>query len=216
MYKIFLSPSNQFENKYAKMNTNEGEQMGKVAVALRKALLRCGFGVMLMHDYSMAKKVVEANKYSADLYIPIHSNAYNGKVSGTRLFCWSKKETGYYACCDIAKYLFPLTPGTSENITEATDLYEVRMPKAPTAYIEVDFHDVPDIAKWIITHIDDIAEAICRGICDYFDVPYVAPEVKPTKLYRVQVGAFSKKENAQKMLAEVQKYYPDAFITEVK
>lgn len=212
MYKIFLSPSNQFENKYANMNTNEGEQMGKVAVALRKALLRCGFGVMLMHNYSMAKKVVEANNYGADLYVPIHSNAYNGEVGGTRLFCYSKPGKGYEACLTILRRLGIVTPGEPDIINTYPDLYEVRIPKAPTAYIEVDFHDVPDIAKWITTHIDDIAEAICHGICDYFSVPYVAQEVKPTKLYRVQVGAFSKKENAQKMLAEVQKYFPDAFI----
>ena len=34
------------------------------------------------------------------------------------------------------------------------------------------------------------------------------------KLYRVQVGAFSSKENAEKFLKEVQKHFPDAFIKE--
>lgn len=212
MYKIFLSPSNQFENKYAGLKTSEGEQMGRVAQALQKALVRCGFGVLTIHDATMAAKVQAANQYGADLYIPIHSNAYNGKVSGTRLFCWSTKEKGYYACCNIAKYLFPLTPGTSESITEAEDLYEVRMPKAPTAYIEVDFHDVPEVARWITEHIEEIAEAICKGVCDYFAVPYVEP--KPAKLYRVQVGAFRNRENAERLLKNLKVYYPDAFIKE--
>lgn len=212
MYKIFLSPSNQFENKYAGMNTSEGEQMGKVAQALQKALVRCGFGVLTIHDATMAAKVQAADKYGADLYIPIHSNACNGKVSGTRLFCWSTKEKGYYACCNIAKHLFPLTPGTTESITEAPDLYEVRMPKAPTAYIEVDFHDVPEVARWIVDHIEEIAEAICKGTCDYFGVPYVEPE--QDKLYRVQVGAFRNWENAERLLKNLKVYYPDAYIKE--
>ena len=34
------------------------------------------------------------------------------------------------------------------------------------------------------------------------------------KLYHVQVGAFSSKENAEKFLKEVQKHFPDAFIKE--
>lgn len=212
MYKIFLSPSNQFENQYAGMNTSEGEQMGRVAQALQKALVRCGFGVLTIHDATMAAKVQAADKYGADLYIPIHSNACNGNVTGTRLFCWSKKETGYYACCDIANHLFPLTPGTSESITEATDLYEVRMPKAPTAYIEVDFHDVEEVARWIVDHIEEIAEAICMGVCDYFALPYV--ETKPDKLYRVQVGAFRNRENAERLLKNLKVDYPDAFIKE--
>ena len=212
MFKIFLSPSNQFENKYAGLKTSEGEQMGKVAQALQKALVRCGFGVLTIHDATMSAKVHAADKYGADLYIPIHSNACNGKVSGTRMFCWSKKEDGYYACCDIAKHLFPLSPGTSESITEAPDLYEVRMPTAPTVYIEVDFHDVPSVARWIVDHTEEIAEAICKGVCDYFAVPYVEP--KPDKLYRVQVGAFRNRENAERLLKNLKVDYPDAFIKE--
>ena len=212
MYKIFLSPSNQFENKYAGMNTSEGEQMGKVAQALQKALVRCGFGVLTIHDATMQAKVHAADQYGADLYIPIHSNACNGKVSGTRLFCWSKRGEGFKACTAISRHLFPLTPGTSENITEAPDLYEVRMPKAPTAYIEVDFHDVPEVARWIVDHIEEIAEAICKGVCDYFAVPYVEP--KPAKLYRVQVGAFRNRENAERLLKNLKMDYPDAFIKE--
>lgn len=212
MYKIFLSPSNQFENKYAGLNTSEGEQMGKVAQALQTALVRCGFGVLTIHDATMAAKVQAADKYGADLYLPIHSNACNGKVKGTRLFCWEKNGKGCMACCCIADHLFPLTPGTSESITEAPDLYEVRMPKAPTAYIEVDFHDVPEVARWIVDHIEEIAEAICRGVCDYFHVLYVNP--KPDKLYRVQVGAFRNRENAKRLLENLKVYYPDAFIKE--
>lgn len=212
MYKIFLSPSNQFENKYAGMTTSEGEQMGKVAQALQKALVRCGFGVLTIHDATMAAKVQAADKYGADLYIPIHSNACNGKVRGTRMFCWEKWGNGFTACHAISNYLFPLTPGTSESITEAPDLYEVRMPKAPTAYIEVDFHDVPEVARWIVDHVEEIAEAICKGVCDYFTVPYVEP--KPDKLYRVQVGAFRNRENAERLLKNLKEDYPDAFIKE--
>ena len=39
-------------------------------------------------------------------------------------------------------------------------------------------------------------------------------ETESGKLYRVQVGAFSNKENAEKLLKELQKTYPDAFIKE--
>lgn len=212
MYKIFLSPSNQFENKYAGLKTSEGLQMGRVAQALQKALVRCGFGVLTIHDATMQAKIQAADKYGADLYIPIHSNACNGKVSGTRMFCWDKKGGGFTACTAISRHLFPLTPGTSESITEAKDLYEVRMPKAPTAYIEVDFHDVAAVARWIVDHTEEIAEAICKGVCDYFAVPYVEP--KPAKLYRVQVGAFRNRENAERLLKKIKIDYPDAFIKE--
>lgn len=174
MYKVFLSPSNQFNNRYAAGNTNEGKQMGLVANLLKKALERNGIQVMLMHDQNMAEKVKTANSWGANLYIPIHSNACNSNVAGTRMFCWSKPGKGYDACMDIFRYLAPLTPGDSESIKVDQTLYEVKYPDAPVAYIEVDFHDVESVAKWIIDHTADIAEAICKGVCDYFGIKYKA------------------------------------------
>ena len=174
--KIFLSPSNQFANAYAWGGTNEGKQMGLVAQLLKVALERCGFEVMLMHSEDMPTKVAKADKWGADLYIPIHSNACNGLVAGTRMFCWSRTGKGADACRAIFNYLAPITPGESESIKVDQTLYEIRMPVAPVAYIETDFHDVEYVARWIVEHTADIAEAICHGVCDFFKVTY-----KPAK-----------------------------------
>lgn len=178
MPKVFLSPSNQFGNRYAYGNTNEGKMMGIVANLLKTALIRCGINVLLMHDQSMAEKVKTADNWGADLYLPIHSNACNKEVAGTRMFCWSKPGQGYSACMAIFKYLAPLTPGESESIKVDQTLYEIKYPSAPVAYIEVDFHDVESVAKWIVNHTADIAEAICHGVCDYFNITYIAPVAK--------------------------------------
>ena len=85
--KVFLSPSDQFSNKYAYGNTNEAVQCGKIANYCKAALERSGVDVMLMHDKSMSEKCAASNKFDADLHVPIHTNAFNGKVMGTRMFC---------------------------------------------------------------------------------------------------------------------------------
>ena len=72
-------------------------------------------------------------------------------------------------------FLAPVTPGASENISVDAELYEVKYTAAPCVYIESEFHDVAIVAKWIIEHVEDIAEAICKGISDYFGVSYKAP-----------------------------------------
>ena len=59
--KIFLSPSNQDDNRYAYGDTNESVQCGKIAESCKAALERNGFEVMLMHDETMADKVAAAN-----------------------------------------------------------------------------------------------------------------------------------------------------------
>jgi hypothetical protein len=80
---------------------------------------------------------------------------------------------------------------------------------AVAALIEVAFHDNPEDANFIINNTQQIAEAIAHGICDYVGVEFKLPKVEkeetaePGKLYRVQVGAFSKKENAENLAAEL-------------
>lgn len=217
--KIFISPSNQDGNKYAYGNTTEDVQCGKIGKALETALKRCGFETKLEQYYKINKRVADANAWGADLYVPIHSNAFNGSVSGTRMFYGAAE--GKKACECIFKYLAPLTPGTSENIKRAT-YDEITMPKAISAYIEVDFHDVSSVAKWIIEHPSEIAETICHGICDYFNVKYIAPAgpvetpKDRTTVYRVQVGAFSVKANADAMLKHLKDNGFDGFIVEAK
>ena len=211
MAKVFLSPSNQYDNVYAYGNTTEGVQCGKIADACKIALERSGVDVMLMHDESMQTKCAESNKFDADLHVPIHTNAFNGKVMGTRMFCFNDSGNGMRACKAIFNRLAPITPGTSENIRVDASLYEVRVPAAPTAYIEVDFHDVPEVAKWIIGNTELIGETIAHGICDYLGVAF--KEASKT-IYRVQVGAYAVKANADKMLAKLKSDGYDGFIVE--
>lgn len=201
--KVFLSPSDQTKNLYAYGNTNESVVCKEIAELCKEALIRSGVEVMLMHNCSMSSASSKANEWGADLYIPIHTNAFNGKVGGTRMFYYVGSTNGKKACEAIYKYLAPLTPGTSESITSRKDLYELRVPNAPTAYVEADFHDNPEIAKWIIEHKLEIAEAIAQGACDYLGVKYKAsskPTANTDTLYKVQVGAYAIKANATKML----------------
>jgi len=170
--KIYLSPSDQNANKYAYGNTTENVQCCRIADACEKALVRCGFLVMNNQTGTMEERVAESNAWGADLHIPIHTNAFNGEVSGTRMFYFSEGSEGKSACTKIFSRLSAVTPGTSDNISAYPTLYELRKTTMPAVYVEAEFHDVPDVAKWIIEHVTDIGETICQGVCDYFGVAY--------------------------------------------
>ena len=178
--KVYLSPSDQTRNSYAYGNTTEAVQCGRIAEATKKALERNGIQVKIGHMISMAEKCAQSDAFDADLHVPIHTNAYNGSVSGTRMFCYNTTGEGYKACKAIFARLAKLTPGKSENIKVYDELYEVRIPSAPTAYIEVDFHDVPSVAKWIINNTTLIGETIAQGICDYFGISFKSAPTKNT------------------------------------
>lgn len=213
MKKIYVSPSNQRYNLYAYGDTNEAVVCREIAGKLCAALERCGFETKT--DFSdgedaMYNRCRQSDDWGADMHICIHTNAFNGQVTGTRIFSYNYTGESYKASKCVFDALAPVTPGTSENITAWSALYEIRVPKAVSVYVEAEFHDVPKMAKWLIENTDTVAEAICKGICDYYKAEYVEPD---TRLYRVQVGAFAVKENAEKMLAQLKTAgYTDAFI----
>lgn len=181
--KIYVSPSDQGRNEYGAGNTVEEVQCEKIATALVNALVRCGFEAKTDLTAGMYERVSQSNAWGADLHVCIHTNAYNGKVGGTRLFCYELGSKGHDACKAVMATLAPITPGTSDAITARPELYECRVTEAPCVYVEVDFHDVPEIALWIIENTEAIAEAIAKGLCNYFDKAYITPEAKnPEKL----------------------------------
>jgi N-acetylmuramoyl-L-alanine amidase len=215
MKKIYVSPSDQVGNKYAYGNTNEAAVCREIAKKLCASLERCGFEAKT--DYAdgadaMYNRCRQSDAWGADLHIAIHTNAFNGQVTGTRIFSYNYTGESYKACKCVFDALAPVTIGTSENITARSELYEIRVPRAVSVYVEVDFHDVPKIAKWLIENTEATAEAICKGVCDYYGEKYVEPK---QTLYRVQVGAFSVYANAEAYMQKLKNDGYDAFIVEV-
>lgn len=170
--KIYLSPSNQRSNTYASGVTNEMVQCDKIAKATATALKRCGFEVKVgKSGDSMENRCNESDNFKADIHMPIHTNAYNGKVTGgTRIFCLN--SNGRSACEAVLKELGKISPGTADSVTYETGLYEINVPNALTIYVECEFHDTKTGADWIRNNITNIGEAICKGLCSYFNVTY--------------------------------------------
>nr|DAH85130.1 MAG TPA: Cell wall hydrolase autolysin [Caudoviricetes sp.] len=213
--RVYISPSDQTENRYAWGNTNEHAQCQRIAEAEAAALRRSGVEVKLAaFGTTMAQRCAESDAWHADIHNCVHTNACNKQVMGTRLFCYTIPGKGYDACKAVFAELAPLSPGTSENIQANSRLYEVRTPAAPTVYCECEFHDTVEGAKWIVEHTTEIGEAIAKGLCKYLGVTFVPAqaEEKPAEdtkadtgdvLYRVQVGAFAVRANADRMLEKL-------------
>ena len=189
--RVYLSPSDQRRNTYATGGTTEDVQCGRIAAACKAALERSGVEVMVGQYAPMADRVAASNKFGADLHVPIHTNAANGKATGTHLFCYSntkdskgnyiidKNSAGYRACKAVLDVLGPVTPGAPDVIRAYPGLYEVKYPAAPTVYIEVDFHDVPRVAEWIIANTTVIGETIAKGLCNALGVKFVPGDDTP-------------------------------------
>lgn len=220
--KIYLSPSNQNANTYATGNTNEMIQCNKIAESVESHLVRHGFEVKKApQGQDMRVSINESNSWGADLHVPIHTNALNGTLTGgTLIMLYSTTGDNLKAGQAIFNQLAPITPGKDYSIRANTSLAELNSTKAISVYIECEFHDTIEGANFIINNTEEIGKAIAHGICDYFGIKWYGntstEEEKQETFYRVQVGAFSNKENANKQLEELRKEGYVGFIVEVK
>lgn len=213
MAKVFLSPSNQKANKYAYENYTEDVVCGQIAQACKTALERCGIAVGLNHYCTLKEKCDEANNGNYSVFVSIHTNSYDEVVSGTRIFTYGNgiNETRLAQC--IFDTLAPYTPGKSENIQPYPELYEMRATKMAACLVEVDFHSVSSVAKWLAEHTEEIGEHIAEGVAKYFGVKYVSGNnISSSKMYRVICGSFKDRNNAEQRQRELKVKGFDSFI----
>lgn len=208
MKKIYISPSSQPANTYVVGNTNEQAQCRAIGAALERILTECGFEAKAGLSGTMYTRVADSNAMGADLHLPIHTNAFDGKVAGLRIMVAKKGGEAEAVAKAIMEHLAPITPGASDGISLYPNLYEVRESRAICVYIEVGFHDNAEEAQWIIDHTEDIAQAIAKGLCSHYGVAW--PEEQP--VYRVQVGAFHNRAYAEVMRTELREKGYDAFV----
>ena len=223
-YKIYLSPSNQGGNKYASGSTNEMAQCDKIAKAAQTALKRCGFEVKVgKSGDTMQNRCNESDAFKSDIHMPVHTNAFDAKTTGGTLVMLYKNTTEHNkAGKALLDAVGKISPGKDYALRYRTDLYELSAPAAMSLYLEVEFHDTKTGSDWIRNNINNIGEAIAKGMCNYFKVTYKAPsassqnttneQASTGKLYYVQTGAFSNKANADTMKEKLKKAGFDAMI----
>lgn len=217
--KIYISPSNQEGNAYATGGTNEKEQCHKIAKSCADYLKKSGFQVMCTYNDDMYSRVSESNAFGADMHIAIHTNATakHNVTGGTQILLYSltgeRKKAGQAVLDELA----PLTPGKSaERLVAKPDFYECKNTRALAVYCECEFHDTKEGSDFIIKNTKSIGEAIAKGVCKYYGISLPAeknnaPSENGT-LYRVQSGAFRKRENAVEHLKALRKAGFEGFI----
>lgn len=201
--KIYISPSSQTANMYSGQNISEAVACRKIGEHLENALKRNGVTVKLANaNLTYQERVAESNAWEADYHVAIHTNAGGGK--GTRLFCTESTSN-----LDITKAVFEsvaaLTPTDPDKIVKNCSLYEIKKTTMPCLYIEVEFHDNENLAKWILDNEENIAESICKGLVGdkYIGEHPTNENTSNGVLYRVQVGAFKNKDNAERLVEQL-------------
>lgn len=219
--KIYLSPSSQWANLYSAGNTNEAVMCNMICIEAQKELTRNGFEVLVGSNASTyQQRVAESNAWGADYHIAVHTNAGGGE--GTTVFVHPKSLTDPVVR-EIYNSLSGLTPTRDRGIKENTSLYEINRTKAICVYTETEFHDDVNLATWIINNVAKIGQSIADGVCNGCSEKYVGGVSTPTtenethnvtgnEYYRVQIGAFKQRSNAENLVTTLKGFGFDAII----
>lgn len=177
-------------------------------------------------DISLQARTNAANNFNADIYISIHHNAgiKGGSGGGIVAYTYTKVDSvtaGWQK--EIYDALISKTglKGNRATPLAKSDLHECRETKMPAVLLELGFMDSKTDVPIILTEAfaDKCAEAIVEVIVRKGNLTkkYVAPAADSNKIYRVQVGAFSVKSNAENLKKELEsKGYKPIIVEGVK
>ena len=157
-------------------------------------------------NIELAVRVNKANTWGADFYLSVHHNAGVNGGSGGGIVAYSYPRAGEETVAwrdALYEALIAHTGLKGNRVAPKTtaNLYVLRKTTMPAVLLELGFMDSKTDVPVILT--DEYAQACARAIVEVLAERGKLTPKKPRVLYKVQVGAFSKKENAEKLLAEL-------------
>ena len=156
--------------------------MENVARLLVDRLSRYDVTPILDPAKSIEDRLKEANALKVDYYLVLHTNAYN-KSEGRG--CETYYQTGVDNSDMVNRLSKEFATKVNDEISAITSsnpsagdrgikpwrqadgrdyLWEARENNAPTAYTEIEYHDTQIGCTWIISHPNEIADALCRAV----------------------------------------------------
>lgn len=231
----YNEPGRRCLKKYDPNETREWTMNARVAGYLEEYLQSAGHTTYRLDDttgkklITIEQRAAKANQLGVDYYISIHHNGgvNGGSGGGTVVFVYpgtggktTQAQKAIYNHAIVRGNL----KGNRSNGMPTADFLVLRETNMPAALIECGFMDSSTDIPYIIKPewSKKIALGIAEGICEVFGGTVketTTKEEKPVKndsgkLYRVQVGAFSKKENAEAMLTKLKSHGFDGYIKE--
>jgi N-acetylmuramoyl-L-alanine amidase len=185
--KIYVSPSMQEKNGNPRTGYVEETQMNLVADILIPELER--HGLTIMRNKTSASGVeeicTESNAWGADYHVAIHSNAFNGTIRGCEVYCYNPSDTsrkGTQLAYKMYERVRSIMPVEGRGVRSgATTMSEIAHTNAPSALIEIDYHDTDAGSLWIMANIAPVAEQLLYAILDQVGITFI-PKVSPLEL----------------------------------
>ena len=156
---------------------------------------------------SLSDRTNNSNNNKCDIFISIQCNSASSVATGFESFSYNgNSELQDILHDEIIKVLPLKDRGKKSN----KNYYVLKNTTAKAIILELGFINNPSDSKILMENEENICNAIVRGIVKYFGL---APISTTREVYRVCVGSYTVKENAQNMLNNLTKDGYTGFIT---
>lgn len=174
-------------------------------------------------DVALATRVQKANSWGADIYVSIHHNAGVNGGSGGGIVVYSCPGSTKGAALRDAFYAELIAQtglnGNRYDGTLTANFYVIKYTDAPAVLMELGFMDSKTDVPIILTN--DFARKCARSIVTVLvkegnlkKKATTSTSTSTGTMYKVQLGAFAKRANAEKLEKELEAKGYEAYITE--
>ena len=217
--KVFISAGHGGSDPGAVANNTKEKDLNlSIALACRDMLVKHGVEVKMSRTKDendpLSEEIRECNAYGPDLAVSIHNNA--GEGDGAEAFYHygggKSKTLAENILGEIVKVGQNSRGAKVRKNSQGKDYYGfIRETSAPAVIVECAFVDNASDLKILATEGDrqKVGQAIAKGILKTLGVEI---QCETRTLYRVQVGAYLLKPNAEAMHKKLKAIGFDAFI----
>lgn len=193
-------------------NRKEKDDVLRLAKKIKPLLEEQGHTVLLTRDSDKSLPIVQrcgmANKAGCDYFLSLHRNSAGAGANGIEIWVHSQaaaktieQAKGILTrCCGVGG----TNRGVKRGAVSYTDYGVNTGTDMPSALLELLFISNVEDNALFDKHLDDYALAIAKGLVAAVGAKWVDKPKAADTLYRVQVGAFSDKANADRMAKELQ------------
>lgn len=217
--KVFISAGHGGSDPGAVANNTKEKDLNlSIALACRDELVRHGVEVKMSRTKDendpLSDEIKECNAYGPDLAVSIHNNAGGG--DGGEVFYSHLGGKGKTLAENILAEIVKIGQNSRgakiRKNNQGKDYYGfIRSTNCPAVIVECAFVDNATDLKIIGTEAQrkEMGVAIAKGILKALGIEI---QSEKTSLYRVQVGAYLVKANAEAMQKKIKAVGFDAFI----
>ena len=192
----------------------------RTVLALQPRLQAQGFSVEMSREtdifVSINERVRMANVLCADLFVSCHRNGWHTPdAHGTEMVVSPTPSAQDMALSSA--FLDELAQVGVQRVRgiQRGNFGVLRDTRMPSVMTEIGFVSNIEDNRLFDKHFDAYIEAQVRAICYFFGVEYSAPGGgigHPNMLYRIQLGAFASRENAEGLLEQIRAQGHEAFL----